>query len=141
MRRNAVIFASLLLVSAPAVARDAPEADLARKIGDPRVQEHVADVISGAMGAVLDMRIGKLEKAIDPRSEASDDDTVRDRVADGDPDVESRMADRSRAMTGVMAGASARLADMLPGLRAAMGDILGQIGDIGGRMGDLTGDY
>lgn len=139
MRRTIIAFASLAVVASPALARDeAPEAEIARKMADPVVQEHVAEAVSGALGAVLDMRIGALEKAIDPRSEATDEDTLRDRVGRDDPDLEERVGDRTKAMTGAMASATARLADMLPALRNAMGDLAGQIGDIGARMGDIT---
>lgn len=139
MRRIIIAFASLSVATSPAFARDeAPEAEIAKKIADPVVQEHVAEAMSGALGAVLDMRIGALERAIDPRSEATDDDTVRDRIGRDDPDFEERMGDRTRAMTGAVASVTERLVDMLPALRNAMGDLAGQIGDIGARMGDIT---
>lgn len=138
MRHAAIAFAALLFAASPAIAQDdAPEAEIARKMADPAVQDHVANVVSSTLGAILDLRIGGLERAIDPESGASDDDTLRDRVGRDDPDFEERMGDRTRAMTGVMASATAQLAHMLPGLRAAMGDLAGQIGDIGAGMGDI----
>lgn len=126
-----------LAAAAPAAARDhdrAPEAEIAEKMNDPVMQDRVTDAMSGVMGAVLDMRVGEIERAIDPSSRTPRDETLRDRAERDDPWFEERMAHRTRAMTGAMGAMATQMAVMMPELRRVMADMAVRVADIGSRV-------
>lgn len=120
--------------TAPVQARDqdvAPEERIAETMNDPVVQDRVTGAMSGVMGAVLDMRIGEIERAIDPTSPASRDETLRDRAERDDPYFEQRMAHRTRAMAGTMGAMATQMVVMMPQLRKMMAEMAGRMADIG----------
>ncbi|RJF93923.1 hypothetical protein [Sphingomonas cavernae] len=123
-----------LAFTAPVQARDhdrAPEAEIAEKMNDPVMQDRVAGAMLGVMGAVLDMRIGEIERAIDPSSPTPRDETLRDRAERDDPYFEERMVGRTRAMTGTMGAMATQMAVMMPEFRRMMAEMAGRMADIG----------
>lgn len=128
---------AMLAFAAPAHARDgapAPEQKLAERLNDPVMQDRVAGAMSGVMGALLDLRVGELERAIDPDAPVSRDETLRDRAERDDPYFEERMAHRTRAMTGTMGAMATQFAHMMPELRKTMAEMAGRMADIGSRV-------
>ena len=100
-------------------------------LDDPAVQEGVADTVSDAVAAMLDIRVGALERAANPFSNARRSDTLRDRLDRDDPGFEDRIHDRARYATraaGVMAG---EFANMLPELRARLARVKHRLRDDG----------
>ncbi|MCJ8156658.1 hypothetical protein [Sphingomonas sp. LaA6.9] len=126
-----------LAFTAPVHAQDndvAPEERIAKTMNDPVMQDRVAGAMSGVMGAVLDMRIGEIERAIDPTSRTPRDETLRDRAERDDPYFEERMTHRTRAMTGTMGAMATQMVVMMPELRRLMAEMAGRMADIGSRV-------
>jgi hypothetical protein len=117
----AVLLAALgFATSAMAHDADRKAAIAAEMANDPAVQEHVADSVSDAVAALLDFRVGALERAANPFSNARRSDTLRDRMERDDPYFEQRSHANARRATraaGVMAD---EFAGMLPELRARL---------------------
>lgn len=123
MRRFAITIA-LLSLTTPVLAHEAaPEARIAEQMNDPAMQAHVANSVSAALAALLDLRIGGMERAIDPHSSAHPDDTVRDRALEHDPDLEDRVADDAHRVTRGMGAMAGQMAILMPELREMASDM------------------
>lgn len=126
---------AVLTLATPAYAREpAPEEKLAERLNDPVMQDRVAGAMSGMMGAILDLRVGEMERAIDPDARVSRNETLRDRATRDDPYFEERMTDRTRAMTGTMGAMATGLVHVMPELRRALADMAGRMAEIGSRV-------
>lgn len=104
----------------PALAQGVAPAEVAGMLDSPIVQDKVADTVSDAVSAVLDTRVGAVERAVNPFSGARRSDTLRDRIERDDPYFEDRIhrnARRATAAAGVMAS---EFATMLPELKARL---------------------
>lgn len=111
------------LAATPALAQRPAPADVAAALDSPIVQEGVANRVSDAVAALLDTRVGAVERAVNPFSDARRNDTLRDRISRDDPNFEARIHDDTRRATraaGVMAG---EFSAMLPELRARLANI------------------
>jgi len=128
-----------LVVAPPALAQQPAPADVARMLDNPVVQEGVADRVSDAVAAMLDTRVGAVERAVNPFSDARRSDTLRDRVERNDPHFEARVHDDTRRATraaGVMAG---EFTAMLPELRARLANIKHRLRNLDDRAPELRG--
>jgi len=136
--RIVLVPVALLAFATPALAHDdrgrtaADAAAAAELLGDPRVQDLAADRLSAAVAAMLDLRIGGLERAVDPGSRAHPDETLRDHLDRDDPDFEARLHHRTRRAVGAAGAVSGELAAMLPELQARLAAIKHRL---------RTGDY
>ncbi|MBB5684021.1 hypothetical protein [Sphingobium boeckii] len=130
--RLLILSLAALSMATPALAREPlPEQRVADRMNDPAVQNRIESGVSAALAAILDLRIGAMERAIDPHSRAHPDDTLRDRAERDDPYFEDRIADQTQRSTrqlGAMAGA---FAVVMPQLRTMVAEMERHIGDIG----------
>lgn len=124
---------ALAFAATPALAQHAPEAVVADLANDPGVQRHVEDRVSDAVDAVLDMRIGSLERAANPWSRARRDDTLGDRLERDDPYLRDRIDRNTRRGTRMMGAMASEFAALMPELRASMGRLSRRIDDIRAR--------
>ena len=90
------IAAALCVVAVPALAQSRAEADAARRLNDPMVQEGVAMVVAGLAGIVLDTHVGPLAHYADPRLDIRPTDTLRDLQRRRDPNFEAHLHDQTR---------------------------------------------
>lgn len=120
---RAVYFAlSAVALAAPAVAsaqyRPAPEVVVADRLNDPYLQDRISDAMSGVLGAVLDFRIGEVERAIDPYSRAHPRETLRDR---SNPYLEDDIRYQTQRTTRAMGAVADQAVIAMPALRDAIG--------------------
>lgn len=124
--RALTVAVSMLALTLPgaAFAQRAPEIEVAETLNNPVVQERVAGSVSAALAALLDLRIGALERAIDPWSDARASDTLRDRA---DPFLEDDIERETRRATATMGAVADEVAIMMPELRGVAARIAGRI--------------
>jgi hypothetical protein len=99
--RTTLIILPLLLSATPALAQQAPEPALEaqRVLGDPAMADRLADMMEGVSKAVLDLRIGEVQAAVEGRKPTAADRklTVRELGRRDDPnferDLQRRIAD------------------------------------------------
>lgn len=124
--RAAAVAAPLALIAAPVQAQDSPFdetelAPLAEKLGDPALQESMAQTAAVLSEALLDLPLAPLARAAaqaageDP--EAVDPQMTLRRVAPGAERVPEELSDRVPQMMGAMAGMAEGIQAMLPALR------------------------
>ena len=129
-----ILTLAALSLSSPALAHDrSAEQRIADRMNDPEMQEQISSGVSAALAAILDLRIGALERAIDPHSAAHPDDTLRDRAERDDPYLEDRVADQTQRSTRQLGTMAGELAVLMPQLRNMAADMERKIGDIGAR--------
>jgi len=129
------VAAALCALALPAAAQSAPEAEVARRLEDPVVQEGVAMAVASMAAIVLDTRVGALAQILGPESGIRPSDTLRDVERRRDPDFEARLHQDTRRAVATMgalaSGAAAmrgeiqRTADRL---EAAMAPLAGMMG-------------
>jgi hypothetical protein len=111
-----------LAVATPAMAHDVDNkaAIAAEMANDPAVQDHVADSVSDAVAALLDVRVGAIERAANPFSNARRSDTLRDKLDRDDPYLEERIHRKTRYATRAAGAMAQEFAGMIPELRARL---------------------
>ncbi len=129
--RSIMFVAVALAVSTPAIAADQPSEatrdaqDMAEKLNDPVMQSAMAGGMSAILGALLDMRIDGIAKALEPLNGGKKikmkGKTVRDLAERDDPRFEEKMQGQTRAAVGGMGAMATAMATMLPQLEQAMG--------------------
>jgi len=137
--RFLIVSLAALAVATPAFAQQPAPADVARMLDSPIVQEGVANRVSDAVAAILDTRVGAVERAVNPFSDARRDDTLRDHIERDDPNFEARVHRDTRRATraaGVMAG---EFAAMLPELRARLSTMKHRLRDLDDRDPEFRG--
>ena len=120
MRNHLIPALSLaLLFAAPAAAQGtAPAADdpisgdIVSALPHPFEVEEAGDRIGAAVGAIVNVPIGDVVRAIDPAAPVGRRDTIADVAGRGDPDFEGRLQDQ-------VAGLSTKAADVVRGVAAA----------------------
>ncbi len=119
------LFVSIVALSAatPALAQRPAPAQVAGMLESPVVQEVVADRVSDAVAALLDTRVGAVERAVNPFSDARRSDTLRDRVMRDDPNFEARIHRDTRHATRAAGVMASEFSAMLPELRARLANI------------------
>lgn len=124
MRALKIAFSVVALGLPGAAFAQSPEIEVAERLNDPVMQEGVARSVSGALAALLDLRIGALERAIDPWSDADPRATLRDRA---DPYLEDDIEYETRRATATMGAVVDEVAIMMPELRGVASRIAGRI--------------
>lgn len=100
-------------VVAPAAAQSPPPApDIVDSLPHPFEVEEAGDRIGAAVGAIVNVPIGDVVRAIDPAAPVRRSDTIADVAGRGDPDFEGRLQDQ-------VAGLSTKAADVVRGVAAA----------------------
>ena len=133
MTRFALLALPLFALAAPlpAVAADPELRDTVARLNDPVAQDRMADTITAMVGALMQMQVGPLAKAvaqIDPESDAAyipPDATLGD-VTGRDPYYAERMGDDVRATTRMAGHAASALAAYAPVLEDMARDLAAQ---------------
>ena len=138
--RSALFIAIALVVATPAVA--APETDapssaqqevqgMADKLNDPSTQAAMSGALGAVMAALLDMRVDKFAKALEPLNGGKkikmNGNTLREMAEHKDPNFERKMQDGTKTAVRSAGSLASALAVMLPELEKAakkMGDAL-----------------
>ncbi len=125
-----------LACASPAVAASQSESQrelqgMADKLNDPGTQAAMSGTIAAMMGALMDIRIDGIAKALEPlnngRKINTHGRTVREMAEREDPHFQDKMTDRTRAGVAGMGALASALAVMMPQLEEAarkMGDAL-----------------
>ncbi|MDK2762112.1 MAG: hypothetical protein KYX64_12255 [Sphingopyxis sp.] len=131
MPRRALIALPLLALAAPVPAAASEMQGVAATLNDPVTQDRVADTVTAVVGALMQMQVGPLARAvahIDPESDAAhipSDATLGD-ISGRDPDYANRMGDDVRAGTRMAGNAAAALAAYAPVLKDMARDLAAQ---------------
>ena len=97
--------------------------DIAQSLPHPFEIEEAGDRMQGAVGAILDMPIGGVVRAIDPTADVRRDDSIADVAGRDDPDFEGRVQDDLRGLTLGMADLVRQMAVVAPVLRRSLADL------------------
>jgi hypothetical protein len=127
MRRVALAILALS-VAAPALAAPSrAQRDLEKAsdmLGNPVTQNAMAGAMGAMLGALLDMRVDGIAKALEPlnggRKLHLKGNTVRDIAMRDDPHFEDKMEDGTKAMVGGLGALAGALAQAMPQLEDAM---------------------
>lgn len=125
----ALVAVIALAAPLPAVAQNAPgnseieatTAEIEARLGDPAVQDAMAEGMAAASEAILDVPLAPMMKAIakaageDP--EAVDPDMTLRRVSPGAEDVPNEVREKLPAMMGAMAGMAGGMGAMIPAMK------------------------
>ena len=115
----------------PAAAADRGAERAVSVLNDPATQDRMADTVTALVGALMQMQVGPLAKAvaqIDPESDAAyipPDATLGD-MTGRDPDYAERMGDDVRAGTRMAGHAASALAAYAPVLKDMARDFAAQ---------------
>lgn len=133
MTRFALIALPLLALAAPlpAAAADHEMRGAVATLNDPVAQDRMADSITALVGALMQMQVGPLAKAvaqIDPESDAAyiPPDATLGEIAGRDPEYAERMGDDVRAGTRMAGHAASALAAYAPVLKDMARDLAAQ---------------
>lgn len=125
---RAVLFSALALSFAtPSFAASDAQRDLegvSSRLSDPRTQDAMAGAFGAMLGALLDMRVDGIAKALEPANGGKPikmkGRTVREIALRNDPHFEDKIEGRSKAMIGGMGALAGALAQAMPQLEEAM---------------------
>lgn len=115
----------------PAAAADGGMKNAVATLNDPVAQDRMAETITAMVGALMQMQVGPLAKAvaqIDPESDAAyiPPDATLGEIAGRDPDYADRMGDDVRAGTRMAGHAASALATYAPVLKDMARDLAAQ---------------
>ena len=121
----------LLALAAPLPASATEMQDTVATLNDPVAQERMAETITAMVGALMQMQVGPLARAvaqIDPESDAAyiPPDATLGEVTGRDPYYAERMGDDVRATTRMAGHAASALAAYAPVLRDMARDLAAQ---------------
>jgi hypothetical protein len=138
--RSALIAALAFAISTPALAAPSVNEpsraqrevqDMADKMNNPRTQTAMASSLGAILGALLDVRVDGIAKALEPMNGGKKikmhGKTLRDMAEREDPNFESKMQNGTRSAVGSMGALASALAVMMPQLEEAarkMGDAI-----------------
>jgi len=129
MRRYILIAsAGLLVCAAPAFAQSSPsfpqelDEEIARALPHPYDVEEAGDKVGRAVDAILDVPVGGVVQAIDPRARVHRDETLGGLAGRDDPYFEERVQDRVGSLSLEMADMMRKIAYMAPVLRRSLAD-------------------
>ena len=131
MTRLTLIALPLLALAAPVPASASEMQGAVAALNDPVAQDRMADTITAVVGALMQMQVGPLAKAvaeIDPESDAAyiPPDATLGEVTGRDPDYANRMGDDVRAGTRMAGHAASALAAYAPVLKDMARDLAAQ---------------
>lgn len=133
-----------LSVATPAFAASDSQRDMQRMadtLGNPRTQDAMADGFSAMLGALLNMRVDGIAKALEPMNGGKPikmkGKTLREVALRDDPKFESKMHNGSKAMVGGLGALAGAMAQAMPELEAAM-EKMGDAMDRASPRDDMT---
>ncbi|HEY0594825.1 hypothetical protein [Sphingopyxis sp.] len=131
MTRFALVALPLLALAAPLPASASEMQGAVATLNDPATQDRMAETITAMVGALMQMQVGPLAKAvaqIDPESDAAyiPPDATLGEVAGRDPEYAERMGDDVRASTRMAGHAASALAAYAPVLKDMARDLAAQ---------------
>lgn len=131
MTRLALIALPLFALAAHVPASASEMQGAVATLNDPVAQDRMADTITAVVGALMQMQVGPLAKAvaeIDPESDAAyiPPDATLGEVTGRDPDYANRMGDDVRAGTRMAGHAASALAAYAPVLKDMARDLAAQ---------------
>ena len=141
MRKALLVFLALS-VATPALAADSEAQrdaqQMADKLNDPAAQQAMSGAMQAMVGALLDMRVDGVAKALEPLNNGKPirmkGRTLREMAERKEPNLDAKIAGGSRAAIGGMGALAQAFATMLPQLEQAMD----KMGDAMERAGDAT---
>ena len=131
MTRLALAALPLLVLATPLPATASEMNDTVATLNDPATQDRMAETITAMVGALMQMQVGPLAKAvaqIDPDSDAAyiPPDATLGELAGRDPDYADRMGADVRAGTRMAGHAASALAAYAPVLKDMARDLAAQ---------------
>ena len=131
MTRLALAALPLLALAAPLPAAANEMQGAVATLNDPVAQDRMAETITAMVGALMQMQVGPLAKAvaqIDPESDAAyiPPDATLAEVTGRDPEYADRMGDDVRATTRMAGHAASALAAYAPVLKDMARDLAAQ---------------
>ena len=131
MTRLALFALPLFALAAPVSASASEMQGAVATLNDPVAQDRMADTITAVVGALMQMQVGPLAKAvaeIDPESDAAyiPPDATLGEVTGRDPDYANRMGEDVRAGTRMAGHAASALAAYAPVLKDMARDLAAQ---------------
>jgi hypothetical protein len=100
---------------------------MAEKLNDPATQSAMAGAFGAMLGALLDVRVDGIAKALEPMNGGKrikmKGNTVREIASRKDPRFEQKLEGGSRAMIGGMGALASAMAVMMPQLEEAMSKV------------------
>ena len=132
MTRIALIALPLFACAAPLPAAASEMNDTVATLNDPVAQDRMAETITAMVGALMQMQVGPLAKAvaqIDPESDAAyiPPDATLGEVTGRDPYYAERMGDDVRATTRMAGHAASAIAAYAPVLKDMARDLAAQL--------------
>lgn len=126
--RSALLPIIALLVATPATASASEtQRDVERlgdRLSDPRTQDAMAGTIAAMLGALMDMRVDGIAKALEPMNGGKPirmkGNTVREIAQARDANIEDKVEDGSRAMVGDLGAMAKAVAVVLPQFEEAV---------------------
>ena len=119
-----LLLAVLACTAVPAAAQGVPGDDIVSALPHPYDVEAAGDRIGAAVGAIVNVPIGDVVRAVDPASRMRRDSTIADVAGSGDPDFEERLQDEVAGLSGKAADAVRGLSAAAPALQRSLGDAL-----------------
>ena len=137
--RKSLILLPLLLTATPTLAQPAPP-QLPPELADPRVADRIGDTMQGVSQAVLDMRVGGVEAAIEGREPTSAEKnmTVRDLARRDDPNFDRNFRDRMAQIRPTIEQGMKAINTALPAMMKALGEASEAIDRAAANMPDPT---
>jgi hypothetical protein len=140
--RTALLAILALSVATPAFAADSEAQRDAQQMADtlnnPTTQKAMSGAMEAMIGALLDMRVDGIAKAIEPmnggKSIKMKGRTLREMAERKDRNFDKKLHNGTQAAVGGMGALAQALATMMPQLEEAMG----KMGDAMDRAGDAT---
>ncbi len=140
--RKALIAILALSVATPAFAADSEAQrdaqQMADKLNNPDTQRALSGAMGAMIGALLDMRVDGIAKALEPmnggKSLKMKGRTLREMAERKDRHFEEKLQGGTRAAVGGMGALAQAMATMMPQLEEAMG----KMGDAMDRVDDAT---
>lgn len=131
MTRIALIVLPLFACAAPLPAAASEMNDTVATLNDPVAQDRMAETITAMVGALMQMQVGPLAKAvaqIDPESDAAyiPPDATLGEATERDPYYAERMGDDVRATTRMAGHAASAIAAYAPVLKDMARDLAAQ---------------
>ena len=139
--RKSLIILPLVICASPALAQDRPtEIKLPRELTDPATADKLARTMDGLTRALLDLKVGEVQAAVQGREATSAERnlTVRDLARRDDPNFDRNVRRQIAEAGPKMARGMKALSDALPAITKALDDASRAIDRAAANMPDPT---
>jgi hypothetical protein len=129
--RSALLPILALTFATPAMAAPSEAQNdinrVAERLNDPATQSAMSGALTAMIGALLDMRIDGVAKALEPMNRGKSfklkGRTIREIASRDDPHFDQKLAGGSRAMVGGAGAMASAMATMLPEIEQALAKV------------------